>query len=160
MRLIDMDYNNYLAHHGVKGMKWGIRKNRYNANYTTEQRSRDRSVYGRGGVRRINRSMNRGTPISGARSKEADRIYNARKVARVAGLVTGAALIGVVAYKNRDLGMKVGSAIIRHTGSKTLAAAGIGVSSFAAVNVANQLGRYGGESIAMLMQGYSPTKRR
>lgn len=155
-----MNYNDYLAHHGIKGMKWGVRKSRYNSNYSQEQRARDKQVYGRGGVRRINRSMNRGTPISGARSREADRIYNARKVARVAGLVTGAALVGVVAYKHRDIGLKVGSAIIRRTGSKTLAAAGISVSSFAAINVANQLGRYGGESIAMLMQGYSPTKRR
>lgn len=61
-------YNNYLAHYGIKGMKWGVRryqrkdgsltsagKNRYNENYTEKQRKQDRAMYGNRAERRINR---------------------------------------------------------------------------------------------------------
>lgn len=93
----------YLAHHGVKGMKWGVRryenpdgtlteegKRRYynsdgsltkkgikeipNSNYSNEQQKRDASIYGEKGVKRINAEMNKGNMISGARSLEAKRV--------------------------------------------------------------------------------------
>lgn len=69
-------YNNYLAHYGVKGMKWGIRRksrNTYNKNYTDRQRKQDRAVYGGRAERRINRRMNEGYGVKGARAIEADR---------------------------------------------------------------------------------------
>lgn len=56
-----------LQHHGVKGMKWGVRKDRKpgsgrdtpNKNYSANMRKAD-SVYGKNNVKRINRKMNEG----------------------------------------------------------------------------------------------------
>ena len=78
-------YNSdYLAHYGVKGMKWGTRKASRNSGYSSKQRKEDRSLYGAGGERRINRSMNRGHNIKSARSKEVLRrdrtVARARRV--------------------------------------------------------------------------------
>lgn len=99
-------YNNYLAHYGVKGMKWGVRRARKkavrtrrknaqradrdkwrsmsrserrrnrdkaNARYTKADRSTDQSILGRGGVRRINRRMNKGQSHGQAFLREAGR---------------------------------------------------------------------------------------
>lgn len=99
-------YNNYLAHYGVKGMKWGVRRARKkavrtrrknaqradrdnwrsmsrserrknrdkaNARYTKADRATDQSVLGRGGVRRINRRMNKGQSHGQAFLREAAR---------------------------------------------------------------------------------------
>ena len=70
-----MDYTNEtaLAHYGVKGMKWGVRRNRVNKDYTAKQRKRDRAFYGQGGERRINRRLNDGHSLQGARHYEAER---------------------------------------------------------------------------------------
>lgn len=48
-------YNNYLAHYGVKGMKWGVRRNRFNSaprtdwgknrQYAKEQDRRNKQLY-------------------------------------------------------------------------------------------------------------------
>lgn len=80
----------YLAHYGVKGQKWGVRryqnkdgsltskgKKRYrnepNENYSNKQRDRDRKLYGEKGEARINRRMNKGSGIRDARHKEVVR---------------------------------------------------------------------------------------
>ena len=62
-----------LYHYGVKGMRWGVRRNRVNKDYTAKQRKRDRAFYGQGGERRINRRMNEGHGLQGARHYEAER---------------------------------------------------------------------------------------
>lgn len=37
--------NNYLAHYGILGMKWGVRKNKGNANYSSKKKSNRRRKY-------------------------------------------------------------------------------------------------------------------
>ena len=145
-----------LYHHGVKGMKWGVRKD--NPNYSSEQRSRDKGVYGRGGVARINRSMNKGDSISSARSKEANRIYKHRragvtlgKVGSVAGGVAGA----VVGYKASQMVLKKYGTGDAYTDMLIKGAVTAG-----AYRMSTTLGRVGGQSVGMISGGYSPSKFR
>ena len=60
-------------HYGVKGMRWGFSKQKINADYTPKQRDRDKALYGRGGVRRINKRLNDGGSLTGSRSREVAR---------------------------------------------------------------------------------------
>lgn len=66
--------DDYLEHFGVKGMKWGIRKKREeprNKNYTSYNRRIDYFKYGDSGVKRINRSMNKGkTHVQAAKHEQ------------------------------------------------------------------------------------------
>lgn len=84
----------YLTHHGIKGMKWGIRKSRQNPDYKTNQRKRDQQVYGKRGMRRINKAMNKGDSVSVARGAEKtrrDNVIAKNKYARQGGNIAGAA---------------------------------------------------------------------
>lgn len=96
------DVEDFLAHYGVKGMRWGKRKN---PNYTDQQVKRDVQVYGARGAKRINKSLNDGNSISVARGDEKTRRDNVmaknkyvRQGGKAAGAVGGAAL-GYVAVK-------------------------------------------------------------
>ena len=67
--------NNYLAHYGIKGMKWGVRRKRdeHNKSYTDKQRKNDRAMYGKRAEKRINRKLNEGYGLRGARHFEVER---------------------------------------------------------------------------------------
>ena len=108
-------YRSYLAHYGVKGMKWGVRRQRkksaarrdreawrsmsrsdrkenqdkYNKRYTVQDRSMDRVVYGNRGIRRINRRMNKGQTHAQAERREL--VGNAMKGLALATAISAAA---------------------------------------------------------------------
>lgn len=65
--------SNELQHYGVKGMRWGVRRNRVNKDYSAKQRKQDRAFYGKGGESRINKKLNEGHGLRGARHYEAER---------------------------------------------------------------------------------------
>ena len=148
--------SNELYHYGVKGMKWGDRKD--NPNHSSDQRRRDKGIYGRGGVRRINRSMNKGHSISSARSKEADRIYKHRRMGVYlgrAGSVAGGVGGAVVGYK-------ASQKILRKYGVGDPATDMLikGTISSGAYKASSMLGRMGGQSLGMILGGYKPSKFR
>lgn len=75
-----------LQHYGVKGMKWGVRRNRnaVNKSYSAKQRKQDRAFYGQGGEKRINKKLNEGHGLRGARHYEAERKERNEKRKRIA----------------------------------------------------------------------------
>lgn len=74
--------NEELQHYGVKGMKWGVRRNPVNKSYTAKQRKQDRAFYGKGGERRVNKRLNEGHGLRGARHYEAERKERSEKIQR------------------------------------------------------------------------------
>lgn len=77
--------SNELYHYGVKGMKWGVRKSTssVNKNYTAKQRKQDRAFYGKGGEKRINKRLNEGHGLRGARHYEAERKERNEKTKKI-----------------------------------------------------------------------------
>lgn len=81
--------NDELYHYGVKGMKWGIRrkresKNTHNKGYSDKQRKNDRALYGNRSEKRINKKLNEGYGLRGARHFEVERKERKEKAKRVA----------------------------------------------------------------------------
>jgi hypothetical protein len=88
-----------VAHYGVKGMHWGVRKQHDdspNARYSSRRRVEDKKVYGKGGVKRINRRMNTGMKLQKAQTREAWRKVGTGTAIAVG--VRAAAL--VIAHRN------------------------------------------------------------
>lgn len=165
-----LEMDSYLAHHGIKGQKWGVRRFQNvdgtlttagKSRYSNDQYRRDVAVYGKSGARRIQKNVEkRGDSVSGARSKEAQRINSARRRALVSGQVGSGvgAVAGWVAgkagaeYAMRTLSKYGGQSIddpfvrsmILSTGGAT------------AASVGKTLGRDGGRAVAMLLSGYDP----
>lgn len=122
---------NEIKHFGIEGMKWGVRryqnedgtltpagKARYNANYSEQQRTRDKKLYGRGAVERINKRMNKGESIQSARHDEVvrrDRIESgkaiAKNVAKGALVIGGAAAVATY-LKRRGFGNSAADEVI------------------------------------------------
>lgn len=99
------DTEDFLAHHGVLGMHWGKhlpgRGQGKNSDYSDQQRKRDKQIYGGRGVRKINKSLNRGNRISVARGDEKtrrDRVMGKNKYVRQVGKVVN--VVGGVAIAN------------------------------------------------------------
>lgn len=59
-----------LTHHGVKGMKWGVKRAPKNSAYSSHHQESDKKLFGRGGVRRINKRMNKGQDHATAKRNE------------------------------------------------------------------------------------------
>ena len=162
----------YLAHHGIKGMKWGLRRFRNEdgtlteagkKRYSDDQFKRDKSVYGRAGAKRIQKRVEKnGESVSGARSKEATRINSARRRGLVLGQAgaavggVGGAIGGAIAskYVRKILSEKSGIDL-----SDPSVAFAVGASISAGVaKVGETLGREGGRAVGMLSGGYNPNK--
>lgn len=90
-------YYDTLKHFGIKGMKWGFRKDEYNNRYSKDDRKIDKALYGRKGIKRINKRMERGISLNDARAIESRRLVRARKRAAAAGAV-GAAVGSIGGY--------------------------------------------------------------
>lgn len=163
----------YLCHHGIKGMKWGVRRfqNKDGSltpegqkRYSDEQYRRDEQIYGRLGARRIQRNVEKhGDSVSGARSVEARRLKSARMRAQIGGQVGAGVGAGVGMIVGLGSG-RIARDILREHGNIDIddatvtALAGIGASTFGALG--STLGRHVGRGTTMLSSGYSPDKYR
>lgn len=106
----------YLAHHGILGQKWGVRRyqnrdgsyteegrKRYSAVYSERQSKRDASVYSSDASKRIAERVYNGESVQGARSREAGRLKTYKRKAKTGGFVMGrlAALGSVIAAAHK-----------------------------------------------------------
>ena len=111
MGLTELERDNYLAHYGVLGMKWGVRRSQAqldraagrttrkqkraardapNAKYTKSMQKTDKDNYGSRAPKRINRRVNKGKSVNQARLMEIGR------KAVIAGVATAAFQIAFI----------------------------------------------------------------
>jgi phosphosulfolactate synthase (CoM biosynthesis protein A) len=84
---------NHLQHYGILGMRWGHRKSkieyRINKDYQQKTQDKDKLLYGRGGVKRISKDMDKGKTHRQASRRELGR--NAAALVTLAVVATAAA---------------------------------------------------------------------
>ncbi|AXQ61249.1 hypothetical protein SEA_LIBERTYBELL_8 [Streptomyces phage LibertyBell] len=87
-----------LVHYGVKGMKWGVRRNKQiNSGYTSYNQKADKKIVGNRGVKRISRRMDKGQNYNTARKS----VIRNRAMRRLA--VSGALILGPELAKVADM---------------------------------------------------------
>lgn len=89
-----------ISHYGVKGMHWGVRKQHDdspNPRYSARRQAEDQQIYGKGGVKRINRRMNKGQKLAKAQQREAWRSLGKGAIA------VGAIQAARIALANKDV---------------------------------------------------------
>jgi len=131
---------NYLMHHGVKGMKWGVRRYRnYDGSLTSAGRAQRRSEYRNGGSGRGGGGSRGGS--SGGRRRGSKRNKTLETAAKVAG---AAALAGAGAYALKKSGAadKIAGAARRNATLQNLnAARKAGMNSAANSRAGQAIGR-------------------
>ena len=166
-----------LKHHGILGMKWGVRKdNKHtNPNYTDQQRKRDREIYGSRGVSRINKAMNNGDTISVARGTEKtkrDHVLGRQKYVRQGGKIVGASVgaigsqIGIsalISAANTRVGNELASKLLgKHSQVVLSALDSGGVRATAAIGMAKVGEMLAGDAavgVSLRLHGYNPNRR-
>ncbi len=163
-----------LYHFGVKGMKWGVRKDdRQNPNYKSKHRLADQKMYSKGAVKRINKNMNEGLGLKAARSLEADRINNYRKkaivnrrrggmVGKILGGILGGASAGISVLSLRSYTEKRGTNKIVYSmlHNPMIAGSIVGGGAKLGMDLGSDFGRAIGEKGTMRAGGYDPKKLR
>ena len=91
-----------IYHFGVKGMKWGVRKQRARG-YNNAAYNADRAKHGTLGANRINKSVLNGASLQKAQKMEAERHSRASKTAARIGF---GAMAGATAAKAAALGAR------------------------------------------------------
>ena len=167
----------FLAHYGVKGMRWGKRTN---PNYSKDQIKRDTQIYGRRGASRINKNMNKGDSISTARGSEKtrrDRVMGRNKYARqggkIAGAVAGVAAANIaISQLSRLSNTTAGRSVMNKLMGSNLASMVAGglnaanqspairlAASAGAAKVGSMLAGDIGVAVNMRANGYDPSRR-
>lgn len=91
--------NEELYHHGIKGMKWGVRRYETSSGHLT---AAGKKRYGDGPVGKVNKQTKQAKDSPEAQAKREQRKATAKKVAKGAAIVGGTVLAAYGAKKAHD----------------------------------------------------------